>query len=100
MNEEQQRIWDYLTNHAVGRNNTIHVSDLATHLGYMPNGTNNDNVRKLITKMVMNNNLPIGTCKDGVFLFTNDIEREEAARFVERRTKSSVIRTLNFYTRP
>jgi hypothetical protein len=45
MNEEQQRIWGYLTTHAVERNNTKRVSDLATHLGYMSNGTNNDNVR-------------------------------------------------------
>lgn len=97
MTEEQQAIWIYLTQHAVGRGNTIHVADLATHLGYEPNGTNNDNVRKLLTKMVMEENLPIGTCRDGVFLFTNEPEREEAARFVERRTKSSVIRTLNFY---
>lgn len=98
MNEEQQAIWSFLTQHAVGRGNTIHVADLATHLGYEPNGTNNDNVRRLLTKMVMEENLPIGTCIDGVFLFTNEIEREEAASFVERRTKSNVIRTLNFYT--
>lgn len=98
MNEEQQRIWTYLTEHAVGRHNTIHMSELAELLGYEPIGTNNDDVRRILTKMVIDVNLPIGTCRDGVFLFTNEEEREEAASFVERRTKSSVIRTLNFYT--
>lgn len=97
MNEEQRAIWIFLTQNAVGRDNTIHIADLATLLGYEPNGTNNDNVRRLLTKMVMEENLPVGTCVDGVFLFTNEEEREEAARFVERRTKSGVIRTLNFY---
>lgn len=98
MNEKQQAIWYYLTEHAVGRHNTIHMSKLATLLEYEPKGTNNDDVRRLLTKMVMHDNLPIGTCIDGVFLFTNEEEREEAALFVERRTKSSVIRTLHFYT--
>ena len=89
MNDEQIAIWNFLTENAVGRNNA---------LGLPPNGTNNDDVRRLITDMVMNRNRPIGSCSDGVFLFTNEEEREEAARFVERRTKAGVIRTINFYT--
>jgi len=98
MNEEQQKIMDYLTTHAVGRQKTIHMSELATLLGYAPNGTNNDNVRKMLTKMVMTDNIPIGTCIDGVFLITNKEEREEAYNFVKRRTKSDVIKNINFYT--
>jgi len=97
MNEEQQRIWNHLREHAVGRHNAIHINDLADSLGFPPNGTNNDDVRKFIKDMVMNENLPIGTCQDGVFLFTNENEREEAARFVDRRTRASVIRTINYY---
>lgn len=98
MNDEQIAIWNFLTENAVGRNNAIHISDVANSLGFPPNGTNNDDVRRLITDMVMKRNRPIGSCSDGVFLFTNEEEREEAARFVERRTKAGVIRTINFYT--
>jgi len=47
--------------------------------------------------MVMIDNLPIGTCKDGVFLFTNEEKREVAARFVERVSRANIIRTINYY---
>lgn len=47
--------------------------------------------------MVMDLNLPIGTCQDGAFLFTNEKEREEAACFVERRIRTGVIRTIDYY---
>lgn len=97
MNEDQQRIWDFLRNNAVGRQRAIHIANIANSLGFLPNGTNNDDVRRLITDMVMNNNKPIGSCSDGVFLFTNEVERESAAKFVERRTKAGVIRTIDFY---
>jgi hypothetical protein len=95
---EQQQIWEYLKANSVGRNNAIHIADLANNLGFPPNGTNNDDVRRWIKDMVMDLNLPIGTCRDGVFLFTNEEEREEAVRFIERRTKADVIRTINYYT--
>lgn len=98
MNEEKKKIWEYLTKHTVGRKKAMHMSILANNLNYEPKGTNNDNLRKLLTEMVMKDNLPIGTCNDGVFLFTNEKERKEASDFVKRRTKSSVISTLNFYS--
>lgn len=34
MNEEQQRIWEYLKANSVGRNNAIHIADLANNLGF------------------------------------------------------------------
>lgn len=97
MDENQERIWNYLEEHAVGRNSAVHIADLADNLGFPPNGTNNDDIRRMIKDMVMNENLPIGTCQDGAFLFTNEQEREAAARFVERKTRASVIRTINCY---
>ncbi len=97
MNEEQLQIWEYLKANSVGRDNAIHIADLANNLGFPPNGTNNDDVRRWIKDMVMEMNLPIGTCQDGAFLFTNEEEREEAACFVERRTRAGVIRTIDYY---
>ncbi len=97
MNKEEQQIWEYLKVNSVGRNNAIHIADLANNLGFPPNGTNSDDVRRQIKDMVMDLNLPIGTCQDGAFLFTNEEEREEAACFVERRTRTGVIRTIDYY---
>lgn len=97
MDVNQEHIWNYLIEHSVGRDNAIHIADLADNLGFPPNGTNNDDVRRMIKDMVMEENLPIGTCQDGAFLFTNEEEREEAASFVERRTRADVIRTINCY---
>lgn len=46
MNKEEQQIWEYLKVNSVGRNNAIHIADLANNLGFPPNGTNNDDVRR------------------------------------------------------
>jgi hypothetical protein len=97
MTEKQEQIWHYLQEHSMGISNAIHVANLAEELGFEPYGTNNDDLRGIIKDMVMNELLPIGTCTDGVFLFINEEEREIAAKFVERRTRASVIETINPY---
>jgi len=97
MDCNQIKIWDFLKINAVGRNKAIHIDKIAEHFGWPPKGTNNDDVRRMIKNMVMNDKLPIGTCPDGAFLFTNQEEREEAAHFIERKTRANVIRTINYY---
>ncbi len=47
--------------------------------------------------MVINHNKPIGTCKDGVFLITTDVEREIAARFVDRYNRANAVRNNGNY---
>jgi hypothetical protein len=98
MNEQQILIWDYLEKHAVSISNTVHINKIAEDLGFPPYGTNNDDVRNHIKTMVVDYNLPIGTCEDGVFLFTSDREREVAAKFVERRSRANIIRNIDYYT--
>jgi hypothetical protein len=97
MTEQQSQIWNYLTEHSVGISNAIHIADLAEALGFEPYGTNNDDLRGIIKDMVMEELLPIGTCQDGVFIFTNEAERESAARFVERQTRANVVRDISPY---
>ncbi len=98
MNEEQQRIWDYLVAHGQGINHAIHIADIAEAIGVPPNGTNNDNVRRWIKQMVLDNGRQIGTCPNGAFIIMTDNEREQAARFVERRTVADAIRENGNYT--
>ena len=97
MNEKQSLIWQYLQNNAVGINNAIHVRNIADALGFPPKGTNNDDVRALIKNMVVREKKPIGTCENGIFIFTSEIERESAAQFLERNTAAETLRTINPY---
>ena len=94
---EQIRIWDYLVANAQGMNHAIHIADIAQEVGIPPNGTNNDNVRRWIKQMVIKYGRPIGTCPNGAFIILTNIEREEAARFVERRTVADAIRENGSY---
>lgn len=98
MNQEQQRIWEYLIREALGRNNAKHISEIANAIGVPHRGTNNDDVRGWIKDMVVNYQRPIGTCPDGAFIILTDDEREEAARFLERNSISTVVRRNGNYT--
>jgi hypothetical protein len=97
MTELQEQIWNYLKEHSVGISNTIRFKDLAKELGIESLGSNSDNLRPVITELVKKYQLPIGTCERGVFLFTNNKEKEIAIDFVDRETKADVLRTINLY---
>ncbi len=98
MNQEQQRIWEYLISNALGKQNAKPMSQVAHANGFPPKGTNNDDVRELIKDMVINHGKPIGTLKSGVFIILNDSEREEAANFVERLNRADAVRRNGNYT--
>jgi len=94
---EQNAIWDYLVSHAQGINLAVHINVIAREIDVAPNGTNNDNVRRWIKQLIVKYGRPIGTCPNGAFIIMNDNEREEAARFVERRTVADAIRENGNY---
>jgi hypothetical protein len=98
MNNEQQLIWDYLVQNALGKVNAKAISDIANAIEVPPKGTNNDDVRAWITDMVINYQKPIGTLTIGAFIILDDAEREEAAKFVERNNKADAIRSNGNYT--
>lgn len=97
MTTEQNAIWNFLTINAVGIQNAVKIEAIATGIGEPPQGTNNDNVRNWIKQMVINHNKPIGTSKDGVFLITTDVEREIAAKFVDRVNRANAVRNNGNY---
>jgi hypothetical protein len=97
MKPEQIRIWNHLVENAQGMNRAIHIAVIAQQLHIPQNGTNNDNIRRWIKEMVLNHQRPIGTCANGAFIILTNIEREEAARFVERRTVADAIRENGNY---
>lgn len=97
MNEQQQAIWNYLQEHAVGKRNAVHINKIASDLEIADYGTNND-IRTSIADLVIDKGKPIGTCRDGAFLITTETEKEEAAQFLDRHTRSTAIRRNGFYT--
>lgn len=98
MNNEQQLIWDYLVQNALGKINAKAISEIAQAIGVPPKGTNNDDVRGWIKDMVIHHGKPIGTLKIGAFIILNDTEREEAAQFVERENRADAVRGNGNYT--
>lgn len=97
MNEEEQRIWQYLLENAMGIENAIRMSDLASTFGYGPYGSNNDNFRPKITKMIKRHGKQIGTCEHGVFVITTQQELDEAIAYVTRGTKAEALRRNGIY---
>jgi hypothetical protein len=97
MTTEQERIWQYLVENALGIANAIKIEDIATAIGVSPHGTNNDDVRGWIKDMVVRHSKPIGTCKNGAFIILNDDEREIAAKFVERNNRANAVRRNGNY---
>ena len=99
MTAEQRRIWDYMTTHCVGINNVQNVSTIAHACGYGDYGTNNDDFRAIITNMVVNELLPIGSCRNGYFIFTSLDERQKAINWVNRNKKVEALQTIQPYQR-
>ncbi|HNY52993.1 MAG TPA: hypothetical protein PK727_08035 [Bacteroidales bacterium] len=98
MTPEQQRIWDYMTCNALGIGNAKKIREIASSIGVPPRGTNNDDVRNWINRMVVDLCLPIGTCRNGAFIILNDDEREIAAQFVARENRADAVRRNGNYT--
>lgn len=97
MTDEQQRIWDYMTANCVGINNVQNVATIANACGYENHGTNNDDFRAVITNMVVNEMLPIGSCRNGYFIFTTMEERQIAINWVDRNKKVQALQQIQPY---
>ena len=97
MEKEQQQIWDFLLENALGINNAIHIKDIAIAIGVSDHGTNNDDVRNWIKGLVIDHERPIGTCKNGAFIVLDQDELEAAVRFVNRNQRTEAIRRNGTY---
>lgn len=97
MTQEKQRIWEYLTQNCVGIGNVQNVSTIAHACGFNDHGTNNDDFRAVITDMVVNENKPIGSCRDGYFIFTSEEEKQKAINWVNRNKKVDALQQIQPY---
>lgn len=97
MTNEQVAIWKYLRNNAMGLDNAKKIETIASSIGELPYGTNNDNVRKWIGELVIDYQKPIGSYKKGVFIVTNEEEKEIAVNFVDRKSRADFVRSNGIY---
>lgn len=97
MTQEQQRIWDYLINNCIGYNNAQKVAFIDHACGYGVYGTNNDNFRAIVTNMVVNEKLPIGSCQNGYFVITTEEDRQKAINWIDRNKKVEALQRVQLY---
>lgn len=97
MNAIQEKILEYLINHALGISNAISISNLANFINLPPKGSNNDDLRALLKDMVINHCTPIGTIKHGKYIVSTDAERKISSQFVDRGNRADAIRRNGNY---
>lgn len=93
MNEEQQRIWDYLSQNAIGHALRKTSSEIRVSCGLESGGATNEHVRDLIRDMILEHNRCIGSImwQDGYWIIQTEEELEMAVRSLEQRA-SGVLR--------
>jgi hypothetical protein len=87
MNEEQQRIWDYLSQNAVGHAQRKTSSEIRVRCRLESGGVTNEHVRDLIREMILVHNCCIGSImwQDGYWIIQTEDKLEMAVRSLEQR---------------
>ena len=98
MTTEQELIWKYLKDNALGHANAVHYPPIAKVIGVECIGSNCQNVRSIIKEMVEVHGLPIGTSKKGVFVNVSEEDIEIAVKWVERPNRGDNIRNNGIYS--
>jgi len=78
MNNEQQGIWDYLNENAIGYKNRKSSSEIRDALSLESGGPTNEHVRDLIRDMIFNHGCLIGSLmfRKGYWIISNKEELE------------------------
>lgn len=78
MNNEQQRILDYLNQNAIGYNNRKSSTEIRDTLNLESGGPTNEHVRDLIREMIFDHGCLIGSLmfKKGYWIIVNEQELE------------------------
>jgi hypothetical protein len=90
MNEEQQRIWDYLNHNALGYNNRRTSSEIRNRCDLESGGVTNEHVRDLIRDMIFNHNCSIGSVMwgSGYWIIQNETELNRVVQSLRNRADS------------
>jgi len=74
MNEEQQKISEYLNQNAVGLNNRKSSSEIRDALNLESGGATNEHIRDLIRDMIFNHGCLIGSSGKGYWIIVSKQE--------------------------
>jgi hypothetical protein len=72
-----------ITNLPIGKANAIKVLDLETAVGSQTVGANND-----VQKAIFNDEIPIGSCRNGYYLIDSDAEYQEIIDKIDTQIKA------------
>ncbi len=94
MNEEQQRIWDYLNRNAIGYTNRKSSTEIRVALNLESGGPTNEHVRDLIRDMIFNHGCLIGSLmfRKGYWIIQNENELERVINHLNSRADGVIER--------
>jgi hypothetical protein len=85
MNEEQERIWRYLEENAMGYENHKSSSNIRDALELESGGVTNEHVRDLIRDMVLNHGCCIGSNSEGFWIIQTEEELNSTTNNLQSR---------------
>ena len=87
MNDEQQRIWEYLNQNALGYQNRKSSSEIRDSLNLQSGGPTNEHIRDLIRDMIFKHGSCIGSLmfKSGYWIINNENELNKVVSSLEGR---------------
>lgn len=94
MNEEQQTLWEYLRNNAIGYDARRSSTEIREDCGFESGGVTNEHVRDLIRDMILNHNCCIGSIMwvDGYWIVQNEHELEMSIKSLMQRANGVIKR--------
>lgn len=97
MNQEQQRLFDFLNHGHQGRQNAIISDDIREALG-LEWGRTEEATRELIRDMVIDLRLPIGSSTNGFFIIVNIEDLNVAVAHLNSRVEKTNLRIASLET--
>jgi len=96
MNNEQLRIWEYLTRNAIGYENRKSSSEIRVNCNLEAGDATNVSVRILITDMILNHGCCIGSLMwiKGYWIIQNEHELNRVCESLENRSASIMERSM------
>ncbi len=87
MNEEQQRIWEYLNQNTIGYDNRKSSSEIRDTLNLTSGGPTNEHVRSLIRDMIFNHGCLIGSLmfRSGYWIIQTQEELDQVVNQLQSR---------------
>jgi len=94
MNEEQQRIAEYLSSNAVGYSNRKTSSQIRNHCNLESGGLTNEHIRDLIRDMILNHGFCTGSTNygNGYWIVQNEDELNLSTDDLQRRADGVIRR--------